>query len=85
MIDNGFDTARTVAPPAAPLVIRRPTSVRFGDSMDTIANWKTRQWATAAVAGLAVTSAVGIPTDVIPNPVFGRPVDVTWWSYPVLS
>jgi hypothetical protein len=21
---------------------------------------------------------------VIPNPVFGRPVDVTWWSYPVL-
>ena len=28
--------------------------------------------------------AVGLPTDVIPNPVFGRPVDVTWWSYPVL-
>jgi hypothetical protein len=27
---------------------------------------------------------VGLPTDVIPNPVFGRPVDVTWWSYPVL-
>ncbi len=28
--------------------------------------------------------AVGLPTDVIPNPVFGRPVDVTWWSYPIL-
>ncbi len=27
---------------------------------------------------------VGLPTDVVPNPVFGRPVDVTWWSYPVL-
>ena len=27
---------------------------------------------------------VGLPTDVIPNPVFGRPVPVTWWSYPVL-
>ena len=27
---------------------------------------------------------MGLPTDVIPNPVFGRPVDVTWWSYPVL-
>lgn len=27
---------------------------------------------------------VGLPTDVIPNPVFGRPVAVTWWSYPVL-
>ena len=52
--------------------------------MDALANWSTRQWATAAVAGLLVTLAVGIPTDVIPNPVFGRPVDVTWWSYPVL-
>lgn len=27
---------------------------------------------------------VGLPTDVIPNPVFGRPVPVTWWSMPVL-
>lgn len=36
------------------------------------------------VAGVLVFVAVGIPTDVIPNPVFGRPVDVTWWSYPVL-
>ena len=36
------------------------------------------------MATLAVFLAVGIPSDVIPNPVFGRPVDVTWWSYPVL-
>ena len=27
---------------------------------------------------------IGLPTDVIPNPVFGRPIGVTWWSYPVL-
>lgn len=27
---------------------------------------------------------IGLPTDVIPNPVFGRPVPVTWWSLPVL-
>lgn len=52
--------------------------------MDTMANWNARQWATALVAGLLVALAVGIPSDVIPNPVFGRPVDVTWWSYPVL-
>lgn len=52
--------------------------------MDVIANWDTRQWGTAVVAGLLVTLAVGIPSDVIPNPVFGRPIDVTWWSYPVL-
>lgn len=52
--------------------------------MKTMANWSARRWATAVVASLVVTLAVGIPTDVIPNPVFGRPVDVTWWSYPVL-
>ncbi len=35
--------------------------------------------------GAAITALlVGVPTDVIPNPVFGRPIDVTWWSYPVL-
>ena len=33
---------------------------------------------------MVVALAVGVPTDVIPNPMFGRPVDVTWWSYPAL-
>jgi hypothetical protein len=28
---------------------------------------------------------IGVPTDVIPNPLFGRPVDVTWWSPLVLA
>lgn len=40
----------------------------------------------AAVAGAVATALlIGLPTDVIPNPVFGRPVDVTWWSYPSLG
>jgi hypothetical protein len=43
-----------------------------------------RQWLTALGGALVVALAVGLPTDVIPNPVFGRPVDVTWWSYPSL-
>ncbi|MEN9644385.1 MAG: hypothetical protein RL238_1054 [Actinomycetota bacterium] len=43
-----------------------------------------RRWTFAAVAALLVALAVGLPADVIPNPVFGRPVPVTWWSYPVL-
>jgi hypothetical protein len=33
---------------------------------------------------VVVALAIGLPTDVIPNPVFGRPVPVTGWSYPVL-
>lgn len=39
-----------------------------------------------ALLGAAATAVViGVPTDVIPNPVFGRPVPVTWWSVPVLA
>ncbi len=34
---------------------------------------------------MAVTLLIGLPTDVVPNPVFGRSVGVTWWSYPVLA
>ena len=47
-------------------------------------SWSPRRWVTAAAAGVIVALLVGLPTDVIPNPVFGRPVPVTWWSYPVL-
>lgn len=43
-----------------------------------------RQWVVAAGAAVVVALLIGLPTDVIPNPVFGRPVEVTWWSYPVL-
>jgi H+/Cl- antiporter ClcA len=46
--------------------------------------WTRRQWLTAAIASVVVALAIGLPTDVIPNPVFGRPVDITWWSYPTL-
>lgn len=38
---------------------------------------------TALLSGTAVAIGVALPTDVIPNPIFGRDIDVTWWSYPV--
>lgn len=50
-----------------------------------LAQWPARRWLTAAGAAVLVALVVGLPTDVIPNPVFGRPVPVTWWSYPVLA
>lgn len=49
-----------------------------------LAAWTPRQWVTAGAAAVGVALATGLPTDVIPNPVFGRPVPVTWWSYPTL-
>lgn len=48
-------------------------------------HWTSRQVLVAVVASLAVALLIGVPTDVIPNPVFGRPVPVTWWSYPTLA
>lgn len=29
--------------------------------------------------------AVGIPTDLVPNPIFGRETPPTWWSWPALA
>lgn len=42
--------------------------------------WPRRTWLLAAAAAVGVFLAIGLPTAVIPNPVFGRPVAVTWWA-----
>lgn len=48
-------------------------------------SWPARRWWSAVGAAAVTALLVGLPTDVIPNPVFGRPVPVTAWSYPVLA
>lgn len=52
--------------------------------LETLRCWGRRRWGAAAAAALVTALVIGLPTDVIPNPVFGRPVPVTWWSLPVL-
>lgn len=43
-------------------------------------------WFRAVAVAVVVYLAIGIPTDVVPNPVFGRPtVDVRWWDPLVLA
>jgi hypothetical protein len=60
-----------------------PSAPRTSAS-DELRSWTRRQVVVAVVAAALVALAIGVPTDVIPNPVFGRPVPVTWWSYPTL-
>ena len=55
------------------------------DMLTGLQRFTPRQWWVAVLGGIATALLVGLPTDVIPNPVFGRPVPVTWWSYPVLA
>lgn len=47
--------------------------------------WTGRRWRVAVLGGLATAILVALPTAVIPNPVFGRAVEVTWWSYPIVA
>ncbi|MDO5670627.1 MAG: hypothetical protein Q4G50_11595 [Corynebacterium sp.] len=37
------------------------------------------------LAALGTVLLIGIPSDIIPNPLFGREVPVRWWEYPVLG
>jgi hypothetical protein len=49
---------------------------------DDIRDWHPRRWATAALATLVVAALIGLPTEMIPNPIFGRMMPVEWWNYP---
>ncbi len=46
--------------------------------------WDRRRWLAAALGAVAVGLIVAVPTAVVPTPVFGRAVAVTWWSYPTV-
>lgn len=46
-------------------------------------SWTVRQRVAAAGFSVAFALLIGIPTVLIPNPVFGRQVPVQAWNYPV--
>ena len=45
--------------------------------------WSARQYVAATGFSIAFALLIGIPTVLIPNPVFGREVPVVAWNYPV--
>lgn len=47
--------------------------------------WSHRRWLVAAGASAAALVLLGIPTAMIPNPVFGRAIEAPAWSYLALA
>ncbi|MGC5530988.1 hypothetical protein [Streptomyces sp. SR-10] len=57
----------------------------FGRAGKAMRAWQARQWLVAGLGALATAVAVGVPTDVVPTPLFGRSVPVQWWNHPALA
>jgi hypothetical protein len=51
----------------------------------SVALWPARRWIAAVAAALVFAVVAGVPTDVLPNPIFDRVVPVQWWNYPILA
>lgn len=70
--------------PATPERSRFPDAVAraFGDAR-LLRTLTARQWLVAAVGAAVVGLVTGLPTDVVPNPLYQRMTPVLWWDYPV--
>jgi hypothetical protein len=52
--------------------------------IDALAAWSRRRWTSAVVATVTTILVLGIPTDLISNPIFDRKVEAPWWTWPAL-
>lgn len=46
-------------------------------------SWTPRQWAAAVIVAFLAAMVIGVPTGVVPTPLFARMTPVLWWNYPV--
>jgi hypothetical protein len=53
--------------------------------VNSLRTWPKVRWYAAIATALLTFIVIGIPTAVIPNSIFGREVEVTAWSIPVLA
>jgi len=57
---------------------------RFHVWFTAFSQWSPRRWWAALGSGIGIAVVIALPTAVIPNPIFGREIGVTWWSYPTV-
>lgn len=65
----------------------QPTGIGTGyhSATDTRQLIRRKKLLIATVWAIGVLLFLGLPTDVIPNPIFGREVPIRWWEYPVIG
>jgi len=47
----------------------------------SLLSWPSRRWVAAAFGAVVFALAAGVPTDVVPTPLFTRMTPVPWWNY----
>ena len=52
-------------------------------SLGGLRTWPARRWVAAALVTVAVAVATGIPTDLVPTPLYRRMTPIPWWSWPL--
>mgnify|MGYP000055992626 CR=1 FL=1 len=60
----------------------------YSPRMDLVASlraWPARRWLVALATAAATYLLIAVPTDLVPNPVFGREIPPTAWSYWALA
>lgn len=45
--------------------------------------WPARRWVVAAAVTVIAAVVIGVPTGVVPTPLYTRMTPVLWWNYPV--
>lgn len=53
-------------------------------ALQALRGWTPRRWIAAAVASAGSLVLLGIPTAMIPNPIFARKIEAPSWTYPSL-
>jgi len=53
-------------------------------ALQALRGWTVRRWVAAAIAGAGSLVLLGIPTAMIPNPIFARKIEAPAWTYPSL-
>ena len=63
---------------------RAATEERPLTALQALRGWTLRRWIAAAVASAGSLVLLGIPTAMIPNPIFARKIEAPAWTYPSL-